>query len=56
MKRSTLILALGAAFVLVPTGTAFAQAYSNALNLETARKCIAAAEAEAKKNNWNMAI
>jgi uncharacterized protein GlcG (DUF336 family) len=56
MKRSTAILALGAAFVLVPTGAAFAQAYSNALNLETARKCIAAAEAEAKKNNWNMAI
>ena len=56
MKRSTAILALGAAFALVPTSAAFAQAYSNALNLEMARKCIAAAEAEAKKNNWTMAI
>jgi glc operon protein GlcG len=56
MKTSTAILALGATFALVPTGAAFAQAYSNALNLDMARKCIAAAEAEAKKNNWNMAL
>jgi hypothetical protein len=51
MKTSTAILALGATFALVPAGAAFAQAYSNALNLDMARKCIAAAEAEAKKNN-----
>ena len=56
MKTSTAILALGATFALVPTGAAFAQAYSNALNLDMARKCIAAAEAEAKKNTWNMAF
>ena len=57
MKRSTAILTLGAAFALVPSGAAFAQpAYSNALNLEMARKCIAASEAEAKKNNWTMAF
>ena len=40
-----------------PTGAAIAQqAYGNALNLELARKCIAAAETDAKKNNWAMAI
>ena len=42
------------------TGTAHAQAmrvpYSSALTLEMAKKCVAAAEAESKKNNWNMAI
>jgi glc operon protein GlcG len=56
MKTSTAILALGATFALAPMSAAFAQAYSNALNLDMARKCIAAAEAEAKKNNWNMAF
>ena len=57
MKQMTAILALGSTFALVPTGAAFAQqAYGNALNLEMARKCIAAAEAEAKKNSWAMAI
>jgi glc operon protein GlcG len=56
MKRSTLVLALAAALAIFPAGAAFAQPYSNALNLEMARKCIAAAEAEARKNNWNMAI
>jgi glc operon protein GlcG len=30
--------------------------YSNALTLDMAKKCVAAAEAESKKNNWNMAI
>lgn len=57
MKRYTAVLALGAALALVPTSATYAQvAYGNALNLDMARKCIAAAEAEAKKNNWNMAF
>jgi glc operon protein GlcG len=30
--------------------------YNNTLTLEMAKKCVAAAEAEAKKNSWNMAI
>jgi len=57
MKLWTAGLALGAAFAFVPAGMAYAQqAYGNALNLDLARKCIAAAEAEANKNNWAMAI
>ncbi len=35
---------------------AHAQAYGPPITLEQARKVMAAAEAEAKKNNWNMAI
>ena len=47
-------------FALVTT-TALAQApvrppYGTAINLETARKAAAAGAAEAKKNNWNVAI
>lgn len=56
MKRYTAVMALAAASALVPAGTALAQAYGNGLNLEMARKCIAASEAEARKNNWNMAF
>ena len=57
MKSFKAAFALGAAFALTPTGAAIAQqAYGNALNLELARKCIAAAETDAKKNNWAMAI
>lgn len=33
-----------------------APAYGTPINLETARKVAAAAEAEARKNNWRMAI
>ena len=55
MNRMTAVLTLGAASLLIPA-SAHAQAYGNGLNLDLARKCIAAAEAEAKKNNWNMAI
>ena len=57
MKCFNAVLALVTAYALVVPGAAFAQqAYGKALNLEMARKCIAAAEAEAKKNNWAMAI
>ena len=57
MKRSATCCAFAAALMMVPAGAAFAQQpYSKGLTLEMARKCIAAAEAEAKKNNWNQAI
>ena len=52
---------LGAGVVsLALASAAHAQAmrapYGNAVTLEMAKKCVAAAEAESKKNNWNMAI
>ena len=57
MKRSATGCAFAAALMMVPAGAAFAQQpYSKGLTLEMARKCIATAETEAKKNNWNMAI
>ncbi len=57
MKRSVAGLVLGSAVALAPAGVAHAQqAYANGLTLDLARKCIAASEAEAKKNNWAMAI
>jgi glc operon protein GlcG len=57
MKRYTAALALAAALASAPAGMAYAQqAYGTAINLDLARKCIAAAEAEATKNNWNMVI
>lgn len=55
MKLLTILLAL-VAFA----GTARAQAgnlpYGAPISLEQARKAMAAAQAEAKKNNWNVAI
>jgi glc operon protein GlcG len=57
MKR---LMPLAVALVgLALAGAADAQMrvpYSNALTLEIAKKCLTAAEAESKKNNWNMAI
>ena len=59
MKNLVMIVGLGV-MSLALTGVAHAQAmrvpYSNALTADMAKKCIAAAEAEAKKNSWNMAI
>ncbi len=59
MKKLVMIVALGV-MSLALTGVAHAQAmrvpYSNALTLDMAKKCVAAAEAESRKNNWNMAI
>jgi len=53
-------LTIAAAGILTLTfaGAAHAQRipYSSALTLEIAKKCVAAAEAESKKNSWNMAI
>ncbi len=54
-----LIVALASGLVVVVlASTAYAQRvpYSNALTLDIAKKCLAAAEAESKKNTWNMAI
>ncbi len=47
-----------AAVALFLAGTAFAHVppYGPSLNLDTARKVVAAAEAEARKNNWNVVI
>jgi len=55
MKKSMIAVAVGAT-LMITAGMAGAQAYSKGLTLEMARKCIAAAEAEARKNNWLMAI
>lgn len=45
-----------AILMLASAGNLLAQPYAKGMTLEIARKCIAAAEAEAKKNNWTMAI
>ena len=58
MKHSMTTCAIALA-MMFSTTTAFAQQpppYGKGLNLEMARKCIAAAEAEAKKNGWLMAF
>jgi uncharacterized protein GlcG (DUF336 family) len=57
--RHLMIAALGAALVLSPLG-AGAQTppppYGMSIGFDAAKKAIAAAEAEAKKNNWPVAI
>ena len=49
---------LGGLFAVLLAGAAHAQVpqYGNNITLEQARRAIAAAEAEAKKNNWPVAI
>jgi uncharacterized protein GlcG (DUF336 family) len=60
MKR--VMSAMMVALAVIPIGLAgisHAQMrvpYSNALTLDIAKKCLAAAEAESRKNGWNMAI
>jgi glc operon protein GlcG len=56
MRR--LLPGLAVLLVLAVTAVAEAQApaYGNSVNLEQAMKIMAAAEAEAKKNNWPVAI
>jgi uncharacterized protein GlcG (DUF336 family) len=51
-------VALGGALALVASGALAQQRppYGTAVNLETAKKIAAASAAEAKKNNWNVAI
>lgn len=59
MKRTRLLtLALGTV-VLLAAASASAQApppYGSAINLEQAKKALAGAEAEARKNNWSVVI
>ena len=58
MRR--IITAVATAALLLVSAAAGAQTppppYGPGIDLETARKAVAAAEAEAKKNNWQMAI
>lgn len=60
IHRLTIVAVIAAAMTsLVGTPAASAQdapAYGPQITLETARKAAAAAEAEARKNNWRMAI
>src|SRR5262245_7275804 len=56
--RDFVVAALGAALLLSPLG-AGAQApppYGMSIGFDAAKKAMAAAEAEAKKNNWPVAI
>ena len=58
MSQSILKVLLSMLFALCATGT-FAQMpnpYGAPISLENAKKAAAAAAAEARKNNWNMAI
>lgn len=55
MLRSMLMIA-GLATAVMFGGQAQAQSIGETINLEQAKKAAAAAEAEAKKNNWAMAI
>lgn len=54
MRMRKLILSLAALALTVPAGAQLATKKS--LTLEAARKIAAAAEAEARKNNWNVVI
>jgi hypothetical protein len=57
MKRLPLVLALLVACLGAPSLRAqTAPSYGPAINLESAQKVLAAATAEAKKNNWNVVI
>jgi glc operon protein GlcG len=59
MRIVTPILAVATALVLGTAGSGMAQgppAYGPAITLDQATKVIAGAEAEAKKNNWPVAI
>jgi len=59
-KLATIALVLSLAFVsVVPVGAqtpAPPPAYGTPISLEQAKKVLAGAEAEAKKNNWNVVI
>jgi glc operon protein GlcG len=57
MKRATVAFVIGGLFAAAPFSMSFAQApYSKGLTIDMANKCIAAAHAEAKKNNWFMVV
>ncbi len=56
MSMQTLVRAAVTAAVISFSGNALAQAYGEPIGVEAARKAAAAAVAESKKNNWNMAV
>ena len=62
MRKATLLsLVVGAAVLVFAAASASAQApppppYGPAITLEQAKKAMAGAEAEARKNNWNVVI
>jgi uncharacterized protein GlcG (DUF336 family) len=58
MKKCLLISVLSLILSIPFAGDAFAQmkAYGAPINLETAKKAAASAIAEARKNNWSMAV
>ena len=59
MKRASLLSLIVVALLLVAIGSAGAQAppsYGAPISLEQAKKVMAGAEAEAKKNNWPVVI
>jgi uncharacterized protein GlcG (DUF336 family) len=51
-----MLMAAGIAAAVMFAGQANAQAIGETINLEQAKKAAAAAEAEAMKNNWAMAV
>jgi len=59
MKKCILISVLSLILLISFGGDAFAQmpnAYGPPINLESAKKAAASAIAEARKNNWTMAV
>jgi glc operon protein GlcG len=59
MRKAQLLSLLVAVVIVVAAGSAGAQApppYGAAISLEQAKKVMAGAEAEAKKNNWPVVI
>lgn len=61
MIARTLVVISAASVLALASATSIAQApvrppYGTAINLETAKKVAAAGVAEAKKNNWNVAV
>ena len=62
MKRTRQVLALSLGLLALVAAPAYAQApppppaYGSAISLDQAKKVMAGAEAEAKKNNWNVVI
>lgn len=58
MRTLKLTALIGLAITLLAAGVAYAQAppYGPPITLEQAKKALAGAEAEARKNNWNVVI
>jgi glc operon protein GlcG len=56
MKRLMIAAAIAATFAASPLAAQAPPAYGPPITFDAAKKAIAAAEAEAKKNNWQVAI